>query len=125
MGAHWGKRLFSAFSIQPKSSKNLLISSESSKLRSDLMPSATCECVLPERHNTLMRACWGCECVCVCACVCLRLCAYVSGVMKESRVYIFLRVCTLSLIPEGLFGVFCAGFYSGGGGEFLGSFIQM
>lgn len=34
--------------------------------------------------------------------------------MKESRVYIFLRVHALSLIPKGLFGVFCAGFYPGG-----------
>lgn len=61
-------------------------------------------------------------------CVCMLVCLHLS-VMKESRVYIFPCVCVpcgcaLSLIPEGLFGVFCAG-SAQGGGEFLGSCIQM
>lgn len=34
------------------------------------------------------------------------------------------RVCALSLISEGLFGVFCSGFAQGGGG-FSESCIQM
>lgn len=34
-----------------------------------------------ERHNTLMRACWGCECVKVMnvSTVCVCLCAYIKG----------------------------------------------
>ena len=68
-----------------------------------------------------MRVCNEQECACMLVCLCL-------GVMKESMVYIFLcvyaHVRALSLIPEGLFGVFCAGFAQGGGG-FLGSCIQM
>lgn len=54
--------------------------------------------------------CTGNEQVCACTSVCLCL-----GVMKKSRVYIILcsHICALPLIPEGLFGVFCAGFGRG------------
>ncbi len=80
------------------------------------MPSATCECVC-ERDTTLwwkpagMWVCISDDCVCTCVCVPMLLCLLL-GVMKETRVYIFLCVSTLPHPWRAVWGIlrrFCSG----------------